>query len=195
MANERLGIVEERMADRAKWGHKLYRPPVITTARSHRITVDLRSGQKSIEALGSSPVVLPKAVSLPRVEHICIPGPMRQRNSGNWRRLTDDRVQDQIKIILRVTAAAFGVGVAALISPSRTRRLAYPRFAAVHFLRKVLRISLPSVGRVLQRDHTTCLAAMHRAAELRRLDPNFRMRCVAIVRALRAARRHAGAQQ
>ncbi len=87
--------------------------------------------------------------------------------------------------IIAATADAFGVSVDDLLSPSRYRRVAYPRFAAKHIMFKVLRVSLASMGKVFGRDHTTCLTGVRRAAQLRRSDPAFAGRSRLVARELR----------
>lgn len=157
---EDLGIVREGLRRVEMFGGKCYQTPEPVIARPPK----------------------PKPAKL---EPVLVPITLRPRNSGNWRRLTDDGVQERIKAILRATATAFEVGVGEMMDPSRTRRLAYPRFAAMVLMRKLTRLSLPSIGRVLHRDHTTCLAGIRKAIKLRNTDVVFRRRSIAIVTALR----------
>lgn len=158
---EDLGIVREGLRRAQMFGDKCYQVPEPVIARP------------------------PSPKPEPELERVPVPITLRPRNCGNWRRLTDDGVQERIKAILRATATAFEVGVGEMMDPSRTRRLAHPRFAAMILMRKLARLSLPSIGRVLHRDHTTCLAGIKKANTLRHTDADFRRRSIAIAQALR----------
>lgn len=66
--------------------------------------------------------------------------------------------------VLVATAAAFGISVKELTSKARGRRIARARHAAVYVLRTKGE-SYPSIGRVLDRDHSTIVASF-RAAQV-----------------------------
>lgn len=95
------------------------------------------------------------------------------------------RVPPRVKDILRACADAFDVGPGEMMDASRSRRLAYPRFAAMRIMRVALNLSQPQVGRIFERDHTTACNGFRRSTELRANDPNWRHRYTKALLALR----------
>ncbi len=189
---EQLGIVAQRQRDRETYGRFAYKAPIPGLAKNHSITVDLAKPGERIVRVMAAPKPAPVKPPEPVPEIIQVPVTLRPRNSGNWRRITDDGVEERVRAILRATAAAFDVGAGEMMDPCRARRLAYPRFAAMILIRKLCRLSLSTIGRVLHRDHTTILAGIDKGLKLRRIDADFRRRSIAIAKALRG---QAGTQQ
>jgi chromosomal replication initiator protein len=75
------------------------------------------------------------------------------------RRATVEEIQEQ-------TAAAFGISVEALLSPSRAAGVAWPRQLAMYLARELTDQTLPAIGRAFGgRTHTTVLHAHRRTAE------------------------------
>lgn len=68
--------------------------------------------------------------------------------------------------ILSGVARQHGVTVADLKGPGRARRYAYPRFEAMHALMSVGVWSSLTVGKYLNRDHTTVLYGVNKYEEL-----------------------------
>ena len=74
--------------------------------------------------------------------------------------------------IIALVAAHFGVPVRCLTGAIRAQRYTRPRFIAMALIRDYLGYSTPQIGRLFgNRDHTTVLAALTRAAELVAADP------------------------
>ena len=70
------------------------------------------------------------------------------------------------------TAAAFGVTLDALLSPSRAAGVAWPRQVAMYLARELTDQTLPAIGRAFgNRTHTTVLHACRRTAERIAGDP------------------------
>jgi chromosomal replication initiator protein len=63
------------------------------------------------------------------------------------------------------TAAAFGVTLDELRSPSRAAGIAWARQVAMYLARELTDATLPSIGRAFGRNHTTVLHACRRTAE------------------------------
>jgi hypothetical protein len=154
VADRRSAFVKERAAARDAFAKYAYVAP------HDRIAPE--PGKAEVQKAPPKPV----AVRVTQRE-------VRVRGSNNWRR--GERVTDRKRIADVVSAAAevFGVSVDDLLSPSRKRSVAYPRFAAFHILHKVIRLSLPTIGKTFKRDHTTILSGVRKAAILRRKDPAF----------------------
>jgi chromosomal replication initiation ATPase DnaA len=77
-----------------------------------------------------------------------------------------------------VTWVAFQTGISAaeITGQRRLFALARARFAVYWLGVHALQLSLPQIGKKLSaRDHTTVLHGIRRAAELREVDPAFRM--------------------
>lgn len=83
---------------------------------------------------------------------------------------TAPRTLDAAEIQKRV-AARYGLDLATLHSSRRTHRLAHARQVAMYLIRHQLQSSLPEIGRMFGKDHTTVLAGIRRIAEQRAEDP------------------------
>lgn len=81
---------------------------------------------------------------------------------------------------VKACAAAFDLGAGILLGPSRSDRAVMARRAAIVVLRGE-GLSLPAIGRIIGRHHTTVLNALRRAGDATESDPRFR----AVVEGLR----------
>jgi chromosomal replication initiator protein len=89
-----------------------------------------------------------------------------------------------VSTIVKRVAAAFGVGEADLLGPSRLRTVLRPRQVAMHLARELTGLSRPRLGAAFGgRDHTTVLHACRKVEEDMRNDPELAKR----VSELRAA--------
>ncbi len=77
----------------------------------------------------------------------------------------------RIKPVVRAVAKYYGVSLGDIVSSRRARGLIRPRQVAMYLARELTGHSLPAIGRVLDRDHTTVLHGCRRIAALRREDP------------------------
>lgn len=75
--------------------------------------------------------------------------------------------------VLDETCKAFGVPMAALKSPSHARRTARARYGFVGMALRYTGRSLPEIGRVIHRNHTTVGVARERFFELLADDEFF----------------------
>jgi hypothetical protein len=94
----------------------------------------------------------------------------------------------RVQQIVRACAEAFEVSPGDLLSGAKPNWIARPRFAAIRLMRVLLRFSLPSIGRVLGRDHSSCFHAFHRSRYLRATNADFRRRYHVALMALRRQR-------
>ena len=62
--------------------------------------------------------------------------------------------------ILEHTAKKFGVTVDDIKGTKRNKEIAYARHVAIYLMRKLTDMSLPQIGRILKRDHTTILSSL-----------------------------------
>ena len=69
------------------------------------------------------------------------------------------------------TAAAFGLTVADLCSPSRSARVAWARQVAMYLSRELTDATLPAIGKAFDRNHTTVMHACKRTATRIAQDP------------------------
>ena len=78
-----------------------------------------------------------------------------------------------VREIQEQTAEAFGISVQALVSPSRSGAVAWPRQVAMYLARELTDQTLPAIGRAFGgRNHTTVLHAYKRTAERIAGDPD-----------------------
>ena len=74
-------------------------------------------------------------------------------------------------LIIERAAEVSGYPVSVLRGPARDRPICMVRWAVMANLR-ARGLSLPTIGRLLNRDHTTVISGLERADRLRR-DPSF----------------------
>jgi len=84
-----------------------------------------------------------------------------------------DRLFSNTTEIKDAVAEAFGVSVGALVSDRRSMDLAKPRFAAYAIYRDHTKFSLPRIGRIFNRHHTTVMHGLKRVEELLAEDGFF----------------------
>jgi chromosomal replication initiator protein len=83
------------------------------------------------------------------------------------------RARATVAEIQQRTAEAFGISVDALMSPTRTSAIAWPRQIAMYLARELTGQSLPAIGRAFGgRNHTTVLHAYKRTADRIADDPD-----------------------
>jgi DnaA-like protein len=80
-------------------------------------------------------------------------------------------VPSRIKPVISAVAKFYRVAIGDLISFRRTHELIRPRQVAMYLAKELTRHSLPTIGRVMERDHTTVLHGCRRIARLRQEDP------------------------
>jgi hypothetical protein len=88
--------------------------------------------------------------------------------------------------VVRAFCKTFEVGVDGVLSHGRSRKLARPRQAAMHFLHVEMAMTTTPLGRMMNRDHTTVIHAVQVVSNLLRCDSDFSARYHRAVRALRA---------
>jgi chromosomal replication initiator protein len=97
--------------------------------------------------------------------------------------------------VLRAVAAEFGCTLEDLLGEGRPAEIALARHAAMALGRRVLGYSLPKLGRLLRRDHTTVLYGIRRIDALSADDPGFAARMDGMAAAIRAAQQQEGRRQ
>jgi chromosomal replication initiator protein len=86
--------------------------------------------------------------------------------AGLYPELSRRRGQPTVAEIQQLTADAFGISVADLLSQSRAGSVAWPRQIAMYLARELTEQTLPAIGRAFGgRNHTTVLHAYKRTAE------------------------------
>ena len=104
--------------------------------------------------------------------HSC-EGPIAQR-------VTATRVADVIQAVSKVWMCE----PANISKDSFIRQFSHPRFAVYWIAHRVLERSLPQIGGILGRDHTSVLSGVTRADQLTITDMTFRLRLLATLQAL-----------
>jgi chromosomal replication initiation ATPase DnaA len=79
-------------------------------------------------------------------------------------------VPRQIKPVIRTVAKYYGVSLTDLLSCRRNRSVARPRHVAMYLAERLTRHSLPAIGRILDRDHSTIMHGCRKIATLRLED-------------------------
>ncbi len=189
--NERLGIVEAlegrrtTFADRHPALARFFqgKGPRYDKPNVHRITVDCRTGARTVEQIAKEIVTDPAYASMPTIGNImklqaiakaapAMPAfVMTKTPSGRpQRKLTPNFTSATIDIVCEV----WSVKAVKLMSAERSRRIAYPRFAAFLLIRERSGVSLPQIARTFTRDHTSVMHGIRVARELLETDPAWR---------------------
>ena len=75
--------------------------------------------------------------------------------------------------ILAAVAKKYGVTVEDLKGKRRTREIAMPRHICIYILRSITDMSLPAIGKLFKRDHTTIMSSIDAVEEKLREDANM----------------------
>lgn len=190
MATEQLGVVRRIEAtreavlsmnrlnpyDQAKiMGKRVSLPP----AKETWITVDCRTGVRSIAGSSSTPVdpfpthhskkpygpFFPAAL-LPAIPALAI---HNSRPSAYWRTRRERNLGPplprwSVRAILAAVCRVANISYGEIVSPWRPRRLAHPRHVAMYIMARSRHdLSYPMIGAILgRRDHTTVLSGVRR---------------------------------
>lgn len=174
--NEKLGIVEERQAHRARYGRFAYRPPVIGVEKRKPLSVaplvevpvdPLKAAQAEIMSLRTQNAHLRKKLGIAEA------GPIPVKI------ITIAEIQ--ARFCIELAAGEYTIDgkpftVEDLKSSRRGRNLAWPRQVCVALTRDLCRwASMPVIGRAFgRRDHTTVMHSVSRAPEILRSVPVLR---------------------
>ena len=189
MIGERLGIATaaqertRRFADRHPALARFFTGarPIFQPAKQHRITVDLKTGQRHVEREVNQIIVDPDYKGMPSILAI-----MRRHELRRFRE-TQKKLRESKKtfrwkpldpeyaaLVVQTVCAVWNVDDYRVMSPSRKRRYVYPRNAAFLILDGRAKASSPSIGRFFRRDHSTVLHGLKTAKEL--LNQNAKWR-------------------
>ena len=65
-----------------------------------------------------------------------------------------------VDMIFGAVEKKYGVSKSELISKSRVKEIAQARHITIHLIRTMTEMSLPAIGKLFNRDHTTVLASL-----------------------------------
>ena len=65
-------------------------------------------------------------------------------------------------VIINAVSEKYGIEVDALLSKKKTKEISYARHIAVYLIRKLIDLSLPDIGKIFNRDHTTIMNSIER---------------------------------
>lgn len=77
-----------------------------------------------------------------------------------------DSLMPSPEIIIEETAKCYGVEVSDIMSTSRTAKLTLARQVSMYIIRSLTQLSLPEIGRVFGRDHTTVMHSLEKVEKL-----------------------------
>lgn len=178
MERDYTGVVEEGRNMRDFLNRFIRKAPRLADHDEARITVDLRSGERTVEKIAQRVAAVAmqdpalKARVVKRTEEI-----LDQAVEGAARRAAEWRMRDiarrvaaegpSLADIFKAVTEATGKGAQDLVGPRRSQDLFRPRFL-LYWLLKNLRpdLSLMSIGKALNRDHTS---VMHGVAQFDKL--------------------------
>lgn len=185
MERDYTGVIEENRNMRAFLDRFVRKAPKLSDHVESRITVDLKSGERTVEKIAQRVAAIAmqdeslKARVVKRTEEI-----LDQAVEGAARRAAEWRMRDiarriasdgpSVPDILKVVTEATGKSAQDICSPRRTQDLFRPRFLT-YWLMKTLRpdLSLPAIGRALNRDHTSVMHGLERFEALM-TEPPYR---------------------
>ncbi len=72
--------------------------------------------------------------------------------------------------IIEETSKCYGIEVSDIMSASRTKEIATARQVAMYIIRSITQLSLPEIGRIFGRDHTTVLHSIEKVEGLVKTD-------------------------
>jgi hypothetical protein len=78
-----------------------------------------------------------------------------------------------IPIIQQIVCDIYGLSLMDLISARRERRISLPRQIALYLCRRMTLQSLPTIGRLFKKDHTTVMYAAQRVEKMMQESPLF----------------------
>ncbi len=70
------------------------------------------------------------------------------------------------EIIIEETAKCYGVEISDIMSTSRTAKVTLARQISMYIIRSMTQLSLPDIGRVFGRDHTTVMHSLEKVEKL-----------------------------
>ncbi len=168
----RIGVAEEAEARRLYVeGHRKRTRPYLP-AKVHRITVDCKTGKRTVE----SGIIVAKPA--PKVEHTVVrrpePQPYAKRASVPCAQIVFEG-RAELRAIVGAVADAFGLTPQDLLARGRKPLRAQARYAAYLLLRDRMAWSLKTVGCAFCVDHTSVIAGLRRTERLRHV-PDWRHR-------------------
>lgn len=180
---EDLGIASELKARRESFADRhpalarffKGKGPDYAAAKSTRITVNAATGERTVEEVKPPKVTVvpptPEVPKPPRIEDIQVPTTRYIDERGKRRTIVRPNYSAAISLVV---CQAWGVRLSRLLSPERSRRVAYPRFAAFLMIRERTTASTTEIGKRFDRDHTTVLHGLRVAEKLYAEDPEWR---------------------
>lgn len=177
MSNEPLGIVEERAAARQYAGRFAYRAPT-TAAKTHRITVDLKTGTITTETVAADvPPPRPPRFLKPAAP-VVPPPPLGVLESPEAAK--PDIFDIQSAFLAALAEESYTVDgspytLEDLRSPRRSRKYAWPRHVCIALARRICKSeSFPEIAKAFgRRDHTTAMHACKRLPQHLESDPRL----------------------
>lgn len=174
MERDYTGVIEENRNMRAFLDRFVRKAPKLADHVESRITVDLKSGERTVEKIAQRVAAIAmqdeslKARVVKRTEEI-----LDEAVEGAARRAAEWRIRDiarrvgtegpTIPAILKAVTEATGKSAKDIVGPRRSQNLFQPRFLA-YWLLKHLRpdLSLPAIGKAMNRDHTSVMHGVAR---------------------------------
>lgn len=158
MSNEPIGIVAEQQARREQYARFVDRPAYVWPKET-RITVDCRTGQRTIERV--TPTVLPRRLNQPK------PPPVFRALSG---------YSPEFRRVASAVCRAFEIDPLDLLAPGKSMRVAAARRALFRLMWHLHHWSYVRLAKTTGRDQTGVRKALLRATKLYQGSNDWRSR-------------------
>ncbi len=135
----RLAIIGKK-ADKSK----IKLPPDVLTFLAERLNSNIREIEGAIKKIGAISFLSGKEISLEMVKS-SIPEFLRENKP----------VTETIETIIAVTARKYDVTVQDILGNKRTKNIKTARNVAMYISKQILDLSLPQIGKFMNRDHST----------------------------------------
>ena len=150
-------------------------------------TTGLDARIEAMRASGMSATAVRRALALSTAEAMAcglLPSTCAKASPGRPA-LTLAKARPEMMDVVDAVARACALGREDLLGRGQARPLARARHLAMYLVRELCPgASLPAIGHLLDRDHTTVLYGCRRAAALRARDAGFRALCARVCREL-----------
>ncbi|MBO5196818.1 MAG: chromosomal replication initiator protein DnaA [Clostridia bacterium] len=135
----RLAIISKK-ADKTK----IKLPPDVLTFLAERLNSNIREIEGAIKKIGAISFLSGKAITLEMVKS-SIPEFLHENKP----------VTETIEKIIEVTARKYDVTVEEILGTKRTKNIKTARNVAMYIAKQILDLSLPQIGKFMNRDHST----------------------------------------
>lgn len=180
-AADAFGFIERGRTMRSFLERFQRRAPSLAEHVGTVIKVDLSSGARTVERLATQAAAsIDDEVIQQRVK-VRTNQLVNEAVEGAARKAAEMRIREiarnmaagpSVSRIIEAVSLVTEQTTGDLLGPRRARQIVYPRFLLIALMRSLRPdLSLPAIGRALNKDHTTILSALRRFDEMKALPP------------------------